>query len=49
MNSNEQIKIARAKYIQKRVNSVFCKTTEIRRIAAELFISEKTVKRDLKK
>jgi DeoR/GlpR family transcriptional regulator of sugar metabolism len=38
----------RAEYIAQRVNSVRCKTSEIKRIAQELFLSEKTVYRDLK-
>jgi len=39
----------RADYIKKRVEAVKNKPTEIKRLADELFLSEKTVRRDLKK
>ena len=37
----------RAEYIKTRVESVRNKQTEIKRIADELFLSERTVRRDL--
>ena len=39
----------RAKYVQKRVDKVNNKPTEIKRLADELFLSEKTIRKDLGK
>ena len=43
------IKEKRAEYIKQRVSNVKNKPTEIKRLADELFLSEFTVRRDLKK
>ncbi len=39
----------RQEYIKKRVENVRNKPSEIKRLADELFLSEKTVRRDLKR
>lgn len=49
MNKADKIKDKRKKYIQSRVDAVKNKSTEIKRIADELFLSEVTIYRDLKK
>jgi len=41
--------VERAKYIKQRVEVVKNKPTEIKRLAKELFLSEKTIRRDLVK
>lgn len=43
------LKTKRAEYIKNRVDQVRNKTTEIKRLSNELFISESTVRRDLQK
>jgi DeoR/GlpR family transcriptional regulator of sugar metabolism len=49
MNRDQERKEHRARYVKLRIESVRNKTTEIKRLADELFISERTIKRDLKK
>ena len=41
--------VERAKYIKQRVEVVKNKPTEIKRLANELFLSERTIYSDLKK
>jgi hypothetical protein len=48
MNRDVTLKEQRKAYVQNRVAAVRNKETEIKRIARELFLSEKTIKRDLK-
>ena len=45
--SNDILK-KRRQYIKERVEKVKNKNTEIKRLSNELFLSEKTIKRDLK-
>jgi len=39
----------RAQYVKERVGKVNNKTTEIKRLAKELFLSERTIRRDAEK
>lgn len=39
----------RKRYVKKRVEKVKNKTSEIKRLADELFLSERTIKNDLQK
>jgi len=49
MKKSEKKKQQRANYIKMRCDAVKNKTTEVKRIADELFISERTVWDDLRK
>lgn len=48
MNKDKLIK-QRAKYVQDRINKATRVENEIKRIAAELFLSQDTIRRDLKR
>lgn len=49
MKKKEEIIQARREYIRERINNSQRADVEIRKISKELFISERTVLRDLKK
>ena len=49
MNKSEKVKKARADHIKKRVNESKNTSKAIERLTNELFLSEKTILRDLKK
>jgi DeoR/GlpR family transcriptional regulator of sugar metabolism len=49
MKKKEEIIQARREYIKERINNSHRADVEIRKISKELFISERTVLRDLKK
>lgn len=48
MNKDKLIK-QRAKYVQDRINKAARAENEIKRLAAELFLSQDTIRRDLKR
>lgn len=49
MNKNDKKLEQRANYIKMRCDAVKNKTTEIRKLADELFVSERTIWRDLRR
>jgi hypothetical protein len=49
MNKNKRQQDRRAKYVQKRVSECNNTSEEVRRLAKELFLSERTIERDLKR
>ena len=48
MNKDKLIE-QRAKYVQERINKAVRAENEIKRLAAELFLSHDTIRRDLKR
>jgi DeoR/GlpR family transcriptional regulator of sugar metabolism len=42
------LKTKRAEYVKQRIEKVINKPTEIKRLSSELFLSERTIRRDLK-
>lgn len=49
MNKSEKVRNERAKYVKKRVNESRNASVEIRRLSKELFLSERTIERDLER
>jgi DeoR/GlpR family transcriptional regulator of sugar metabolism len=49
MRKTEQILKARREHIKVRVNSSKCVDVEVKKLAVELFLSERTIMNDLKK
>lgn len=49
MNKNDDIRTARAKYVKKCVSESKNCTKVVKKLAKELFLSERTIERDLKR
>lgn len=49
MNKNDNIRTARAKYVKECVNKSKNCTRAVEKLAKELFLSERTIERDLKR
>ncbi len=49
MNKNGKIRKARARYVKKRIEDTRNTTQEVKKLAKELFLSERTIERDLKR
>ena len=49
MNKPKDKLTERAEYVKHRINNVKCASTEIKRLAKELFLDVRTIERDLKR
>ena len=49
MNKDQATKDARAKYVQERINKSKNSSKEVAKLSKELFLSQQTIERDLKR
>jgi DeoR/GlpR family transcriptional regulator of sugar metabolism len=49
MNKPAKIRDKRAKYVKQRIEDARNSTLEVKRLSRELFLSERTIERDLKR